>query len=807
MNRFFIALSMVMISFKILAQQTGELSGRLKNKKNNPIEFANLVLLNSNDSSLVKASLSDENGNYLFEHIAAGNYLLMASMVGYQKYSAPLVVLGINTTLPEITMESGSVNLTEANIVGLKPLVEHHIDRTVVNVENTSINAGSSAIEILKRSPGITVDQNGKVSLKGKQDVLILIDNKPTYLSSSDLANMLKNMQADELSKIEIMTNPPARYDAAGNAGVINIRLRKKQNLGFNGSLNGSYGQGIYPDFSTGIALNYRKEKFNVYGSYNYGQRFSFEKNQLIRLFSSDSLTSEFDQHTIDKTKNDEHHGRAGIDYFINSRHTLGLVVKGNFDQSDDRTISTTDIRNNREAVDSGYTTINKSIGHWNNYSINLNHQYIIDSTGRELTADVDYAQYNNRENFNFQTDYFSTLPGYVPYTEIERNNQPATIAIQSAKIDYSQTIFKKLKLDAGLKGSYVVTDNDVHYYVMENNQEITDTTRTNHFKYKEQILAAYSSVQGKFGKWGLQAGLRVEQTIAKGEQYTTSQNFAKNYIQFFPSVFVTYQINDKNLVGLNYSRRIDRPAYEDLNPFRHFLDPRTYEQGNPDLQPQLTHSFECSYTFMDALSATVNYSRTYDAIVKISNQIDSNRTTYVTEDNINSNDNYSLSLNLPYQVTKWWLTSNSLVFFNNRFEGVIDGNYFDKQLNSYLFNTYNSFTLGKGWSLELSAFYNSKMIWATFLIDPQYAVSGGISKSFLHDRLNLKIALNDIFKTEKTQAYVVYNNVNLDFSQTEDSRYIRFHITWNFGKQTVTAARKRSSSAEDEQNRIKTGK
>lgn len=285
MNRFFIALSMVMISFKILAQQTGELSGRLKNKKNNPIEFANLVLLNSNDSSLVKASLSDENGNYLFEHIAAGNYLLMASMVGYQKYSAPLVVLGINTTLPEITMESGSVNLTEANIVGLKPLVEHHIDRTVVNVENTSINAGSSAIEILKRSPGITVDQNGKVSLKGKQDVLILIDNKPTYLSSSDLANMLKNMQADELSKIEIMTNPPARYDAAGNAGVINIRLRKKQNLGFNGSLNGSYGQGIYPDFSTGIALNYRKEKFNVYGSYNYGQRFSFEKNQLIRLF------------------------------------------------------------------------------------------------------------------------------------------------------------------------------------------------------------------------------------------------------------------------------------------------------------------------------------------------------------------------------------------------------------------------------------------------------------------------------------------------------------------------------------------
>jgi hypothetical protein len=335
----------------------------------------------------------------------------------------------------------------------------------------------------------------------------------------------------------------------------------------------------------------------------------------------------------------------------------------------------------------------------------------------------------------------------------------------------------------------------------------VPDTTRSNHFKYRENINAAYATVDAGFGKLGVKAGLRMEQTIAIGEQYTTSENFNRNYIQLFPSIFVTYRLNDKNQFGINYSRRIDRPGYQQLNPFKYFIDPKTYMQGNPDLQPQLTNSFEVSYTFMDALNVAVNYSHTNESMTQVSKQIDSTRTTYVTTENLDAQDNYGLAITFPYQVTPWWLTSNSFNLFNNHLNGMVEGGEVDEQLTSYTFNTYNSFKLKGGWSFELSAFYNSKTIYATFLVDPQFSVAGGMGKTFLNNRLNLRIILNDIFKTEHTKSKVKYNNIDFDFHQKLDTRFIRFHLSWSFGKKGVEQARRRRGGAEDEQNRVKTGK
>lgn len=598
MNKlFFITLS-IQLTCLCNAFSQGTVSGKLKNKGNNPVEYANCVLLNSSDSTLVKAAISDENGKFVFENLEPGNFLFMTSQVGYKSYSSPVNFTGSDFLLPDITLDDGVVNLKEANIVATKPLIEHQVDKTVVNVENTIVNTGSTAIEILKRSPGITVDSDGKISLKGKQGVLVMIDGKPTYLSASDLYTMLKNMRSDELSKIEIITNPSAKYDAAGNSGVINIKLRKKQNHGLNGTVRSSYGQGVYPDFGAGLNLNYRNERFNAFGSYDYGQSFYFEKNTLLRNFIEDPTinreASVFDQSTFDKARSEENNAKAGIDFFLNSKHTIGILSKFNFNTNDDRTESTTLIKKNDAAVpDSGYTTINSSDGIWNNYSFNINHRFEIDTTGREVTTDIDYAAYDNRKNFDFVTDYFSDQPGYVPYTEKERNEQPATITIQSAKIDYVQPLGKKMKLEAGLKSSYVITDNDVKYFRIIDEQDIIDIGKTNHFKYKENINAAYTSVQREFGKISAQIGLRAEQTVSKGEQLTTEKNFKHDYLQLFPSAFIRYKLNDKNQFGLNYSRRIDRPAYQQLNPFKYYLDPRTYQEGNPDLNPQMTHSFE----------------------------------------------------------------------------------------------------------------------------------------------------------------------------------------------------------------------
>jgi iron complex outermembrane receptor protein len=795
------------IAFTASARPLGDISGIIKDSNNGPLEFTNVVLLNSSDSTLVKAAMTDGSGKFILNDISQGSYLLMAYMVGFEKYYAPLDFNGSTISLDDIVMKAGGANLKEVNIEAMHPLIEHQVDRTVVNVENTIINSGGNAIEVLKRSPGVTVDNNGNISLRGKQAVLVMIDGKPTYLSNSDLYTMLKNMSSEELSKIEIITNPSAKYDAAGNAGIINLKLRKKQNLGFNGSINGSYGQGVYPDYGIGTNLNYRNEKFNAFGSYHYGQNFSYEETTLNRRFKEAGYTSTFDQEANDKTKFDNQNIRTGLDLFLSKKHTAGFLVKANFNNDDDKTSSTTLIKNLTENPDSGYTTINKSTGKWNNFAINLNHQFAMDTAGRELTTDIDFASYHNRNDFNFETNYFSDLPGYIPYTELEKSSQPAVITIRSFKMDYTQTMFKTYKLEAGIKSSFVVTDNDVQYYIIVDGTDVPDSSRSNHFKYKENINAAYVNVHKEFGKWGTQIGLRAEQTVAKGEQLTTADNSDHNYVQLFPSVFITFKMNEKNQFGLNYSRRIDRPAYQQLNPFRYFIDPKTYEQGNPDLQPQLTNSFELSYTLMDALNIAVNYSHTDNVMTNITKQVDSTRTTYVTTENLSAQDNYGITVTLPLPVTKWWLTSNTLNVFNNNFTGMVEGGEVNERLTTYSFNTYNSFKIKDFISLELSAYYNSPSVYGTFLIDPQYSVSAGLAKAFLKERLSLRVSINDIFKTEGSEIHVNYNNVDFDYKRSEDSRFVRFFVTYKFGKRGVEQARRRRVGAEDEQSRVKTSK
>jgi iron complex outermembrane recepter protein len=790
----------------IVFARPDDVHGVVTDKQNKSVEFANVVLLNTTDSTLVKAAITDEAGKFTFEGIAPGDYIIMVAQIGFEKYSARISLNGTNKDLPVIQLQTGAVNLKETTVSAARPLIEHHIDKTVVNVENSIINAGSTLIDILKRSPGVTVDNDGNVSLKGKQGVLIMMDGKPTYLSQADLTNLLKSLRSDDISQVEIITNPSAKYDAAGNSGIINVRLRKKHNLGFNGSWHSSYGQGVYPDFSFGPNLNYRTEKFNLFGSYNFWRGFYFEDNDLIRKFSEENTVSVFDQNTFDKARNDNHNIRGGMDYFFNDKHTTGFLFRSNISTNDDRTTSTTHV-NNAGQLDSSYTTINKNDSKYSNFTFNVNHVFHIDTSGREISADLDYATYNTRTDFNFRTDHYSANPTYTPYTNLEKSIQPATINIRSAKLDYTHPMKKNMKLEAGAKSSFVETDNDVKYYHIIDNRDIPDPGKTNHFIYKENINAAYLNWSGQFGKFGLQFGLRGEQTIAKGEQIATTQNFERDYLQLFPSAFINYKINDKHALALNYSRRIDRPAYQQLNPFRYFLDPYTFQEGNPSLQPQFTHSNELSYTFMGSITAAINYSQTTDAMTQISKQIDSARTTFVTTENVSSYNNYGFSLSIPYEITKWWMTSNNFNIYNNTYSGTISGGNLSLQLTSYTINTQNSFQLPNGWAIEMGAYYNSKQIYGTFLINPQWSLNAGIGKSFMHNRLRMHFDLNDIFWTEKTKSEIKYNNVDAKFNQTYDSRFLRLHLTYNFGKQTVEQARRRRGGAEDELNRVRQGR
>ncbi|MBP6335559.1 MAG: TonB-dependent receptor [Bacteroidia bacterium] len=798
------------VSVQSFAQEPIEVNGIVLDVNSLPVEFANAILVKTEDSSLVKGAITDAKGSFTFENLDAGNYLVLVSQVGYSKYYSSNILLEPGSgkhSIPQVTLLENTIQLKEANVVARKPFIERRMDMTIVNVENSIVDAGATALEILKRSPGVIVDSDGNISIKGKQGVLVLIDDKPTYLSSTDLYNMLRNMTSDQLSRIEIITNPSARYDASGTSGILNIRLKKNQNLGLNGSVTASYGQGRYPDVGIGSNLNFRKEKFNAYGNFNYSYGYYFEEIELNRRFKEEDHTSTFIQESFDKGRYINSNYRAGIDYFISDKHTIGFQVKGYSSANEDRTTSTTEIYNYSSIADSGYVTQNENDSEWKNFTTNLNYRFQIDSLGRELTIDLDYGLFDNKSDFRFQTDYYFPAGTKPSYQELATNDQPATIDIRSVKMDYVHPFSKEVKFEAGLKSSFVQTDSDVRYSDIINGEAVLNTGKSNHFVYEENINAAYLSGSFERKKVGVKLGLRLEQTIAEGNQITTASTFHRDEVQLFPTAFFSYEFSDKNQSQVSYAKRIDRPGYQQLNPFRYFLDPYNYMEGNPELEPQLTNSFEVAHTYMKMFTLSLNYSHTVKAMTQISNQIDSTRTTFVRTENLDSHDNYGVSLNVPVQITKWWYSSNNFNLFNSRYQGIASVGNVDKQLTSYTFNTYNSISLPKSWSMEFNAYYNSRMVSGTVLIDPFYSISAGFRKNFMDDKFSLRVNVNDIFHTESFNSVMNYQNVDAEFHRIYDTQFVRFHVSYNFGKKSIPRAKNRATGLQEEENRINTGR
>jgi iron complex outermembrane receptor protein len=809
MKRYYLQFFLYLFSFQLLhAKEFPVISGKVKDSQSNPAAFANIILLNANDSTIIKAALSNESGEYEFENINAGKYIVLVSQIGNKFYSAPFTVKEgeDHVEVASITLPENALTLSEAGVTAYRPFIEHHIDETVVNVENSIVNAGGTALEVLKRSPGVTVDNEGNIRLTGKQGVMVMIDGKPTYLSARDLYEFLRNTSSDQLSQIVIMTNPSSKYDAAGNAGIINIKMRKKQNLGLNGSARVSYGQGRYPDFGTGLQLNYRNEKINVFGNYDFMRAFYFEEVTNIRRFTEETYTSSFEQETFDKGGFYSNNFRGGLDYYASKKSTIGLLVRGNLFNNHDNTTAKTYIKNQSENPDSGYVTENINDSKWNTVSANLNYVLKIDTLGSELSADADFARYNNASDFSFETDHYG-IDGTKTYSEFATDKQPADIGIRSLKVDYVKQLANKMKIEAGGKTSFVKTENDVQYYNYVDEVAILDTGKTNHFTYKENINALYLNWAGEIKKLGIQLGVRGEQTVADGLQTIHDQSFHHNYFDLFPSAFFTYSFNDKHQARLSFSRRLDRPGYSQLNPFRYFIDPYNYYEGNPNLTPQFTRVLEVSYNFMRMYSIAFNYSHTEDAMTQIATQIDSIHTTYLRTENLKTNDNYGVTLNIPLHIASWWESSNVISVYNNEYVGISSVGEVDKRMTTFSFNSYNSFHLKSGWSFELSGYYNSSALYGTTVSDPIGSLSAGFSKRFLKDRFQLRANINDIFHTEITTSIIKYQNIDVDFKRVYDSQFIRLHLSYNFGKKTVARARQRTTGAQEEQNRINTNR
>ena len=509
----------------VFGQDKGKISGAIKGNAGKSISAATVELLKGVDTSLVKANVSDNSGYFQFDNLNQGKYIIRVTAVGFNDYLSNSFTLDEkenNLTIPDLILtQSDPKQLKEVKVSTRKPLIEQRMDKTVVNVDASISNAGSTVMEVLEKSPGVIVDKDGNVSLKGKQGVVIMIDGKPTYLNSSDLANYLRSLPSSAVEQLEIMTNPPAKYDAAGNSGVINIRTKKNKALGFNGSLTATYGQGKYWRTNESINLNYRTKKFNFFANYTYSRWSGFQNIYVKRNFfatGSKMIETIFEQQSYIKQKYPGHTYKAGVDYFLSSKTTLGVVVNGNLENGDEPGNNTSYIQNGNGEVNTVVVATNSHKQQYNNFGANFNIKHRFDSTGRELSADFDYVNYNITANQNFQNEFYNPDGDKVREDELIKGYLPSRISIYSAKTDYTHPLGKNAKLEAGLKGSFVKTDNDAQYYLFEDNDWAVDTTRTNHFVYSENIFAGYLNFSRQMGKWSLQAGLRVEHTDAKGK-------------------------------------------------------------------------------------------------------------------------------------------------------------------------------------------------------------------------------------------------------------------------------------------------
>ena len=791
----------------VFAQQ---ITGIVNDEQGKGLSGASVQLKSAADSALVKLAVTNAAGKYEFSGIGPGNYFVNISHISYAPQNSNAFEFNGSGAkqVPQQVLVKAAANLKEVVVNSKKPMVEVKADKTILNVEGTINAVGQDALELLRKSPGVLVDKDDNLSLAGKNGVQVYIDGRPSPLSGKDLADFLKTVQSSQVEAIEIITNPSAKYDAAGNAGIINIRLKKNKTFGTNGSVTAGYNIGILPKYNGGISLNHRNKDINVFGSYNINRTYNVSHMHLYRK----QLDTLFDQRSDMSFNNLSHGFKAGLDYFVNKGNTLGVMVNGNIADNDFNNYSRTPITYIPTGVtDRVLVADNSSSSSRNNVNFNLNYRHT-DTAGRELNMDADYGFFRIKSNQLQPNYYYNPSETNVIDTRIYNMLAPTDIDIYSFKTDYEQN-FKKGKLGLGGKISYVESGNNFNRYDVVNNGKTLDTLRSNDFNYKENINALYVNYNRPFKGFMIQVGLRAENTNAEGTSHgfrwdngyvPYDSTFKRNYTDLFPSAAITFNKNPMSQFSLTYSRRIDRPAYQDLNPFEFKLDEYTFQKGNTRLTPQYTNSFGLTHTYKYRLTTALNYSHVSDVFTQLIDTAEASK-AFITKKNLAQQDIVSLNISYPFQYKKFGLFANLNSFYSHYKADFGGGNRtIDLDVFAFTFFAQSSLQFGKGWTAELSGWYSSPSIWqGTFKSKAMGSLDAGMQKVIFKGKGNLKASVSDVFRTMKWRGVSDFSGQYLRASGGWDSRQFKLALTWRFGSSQVKSARQRKTGLEDESKRV----
>ena len=805
----YIALLVIVLLFSFCAGAQ-HLAGLILDDQQSPLAGASVAIRHSMDSSVIKYTVTDAKGRFGFDNIAGGNYFLHVSHIGYTDLFSAAFTLknGGSADMPPLRLAKATGTLTAVTVTTRKPPVEVKADKTILNVEGTINSVGENALDLLRKSPGVMVDKDDNISLSGKSVSKVYIDGRQVPLNGTDLSDYLKTLQSSEIESIELINNPSARYDAEGNAGIINIRLKKNRSFGSNGSMTGGYYIGTHSNYNGGLSYNHRDAHTNWYGNYDYNNTHNTVHMNLYRQV----LDTLFDQHSTIPFETQSHTFKTGFDYFPDKYNTFGIMVDGTFSDFTAPTSSKTAI----SYIPTGDTSRileadNASSGRRDNGNLNLNFHHT-DTLGRDLSIDANYGLYRLRTDQLQPNLYFDPSDSYLLYSDIYNILAPTDIDIYNIKVDYEQN-YKKGKLGFGFKSSYVTSANDYQQFDVLTNTKLKDTLGSSGFLYKENINAVYANYSRPFKTWALQAGLRIENTNSSGTSNGYRQGpdgyqgydsvFHRHYVDFFPSGSLTWNKTAGQQWTLSYSRRIDRPAYQDLNPFEFRLDEYTYRKGNTNLQPQYTNSVGISYVYKSKLVTSLNYSHIKDVFTQLVDTTDRSK-AFLIKENLATQDITSLNISYPLQIGWFSLFTNVNSYYSLYKANFGPGRTVDLDVFAVNLFAQSGIRLGNGWTGEISGFYTTPSIWqGTFKTNALGNVDAGFQKSVLQKRGTIKVSVSDIFLTQHWTAVSNFAGQYLRSTGYQESRQLKVYFTYKFGNAQVKAARSHKTGADEESKRV----
>lgn len=762
--------------------QSQEVKGVIITEEKDFVEGVSVYLMQENSHKMIQSAITNEKGQYTIQVPSSGKYHVKASFVGYFSVQSPVFESkGQSINIDTLVLLRKESALETVEIEHRLPKIQMRDGKMIMDVENSALATGNNAMEIIKRAPGVSVDNEDKILLMGQAGVSVTIDGRETYMSREQLADFLKSTDGDQIKSIEVSTTRSAKEEAEGGVGRINIVLKKNKIEGFTGTLNATAGQGRRFRTNTSLSLNYKINGTSLFGSYGHQKARNVDEIDILRMVPDQDEETLFDQKMVANGDGQPHNYRFGIEQKTSDRNIITLQWSGLVNTRKQKSESFTYITDTKNLRDQVLNSQSDMHSPFQRHTLNLNNEFKIDTTGKKVAADLDWSQFKNDQKIDYFNQIFDNKNEKFEDEEIRRGITHSLVEILAGKIDYEQSIGEG-KLETGAKYGHVKTDNNLIYEDYISGEMQPDVTQSNHFVYTEEILAAYADYAYNFEKWGLKAGLRAEHTLSEGNSITLKEVENRKYLDLFPSLNIHYNVSDHHMLNAAYAKKITRPNYSLLNPFEYYLDKYTSIKGNPFLKPQYTNSFTLTYTLLNRFMATFGYDFTYDAIVESMGQNPEEKTTWVYRENLANQQTGYININAPFQIKGFWDINNNFTFLHLNYDGPMAGAFIQQKSFAFQGSSMHSFRLEKGFSSELNIQYMSPFQYNMYKISSKWNADIAFTKKFKDERSTLKFSVSDVFKTDDLHLRSDFDSYYSVIDQRFDSRIFRLTFSYSIG-------------------------